>query len=140
MLRTGKPLIAVAIGVAALVAAPTAGAQTVSATVDPVGFVNTKTGVATVSGTVTCPDGESTNGGAGADISVSQLFAHRVLISGFGNFPVIACTGAPVQWTASVSGGNGRFASGRAHVEGLACTLNECGSFSADIRLKASNA
>jgi hypothetical protein len=131
-------------GVAAFVASvllllvvPAAVAQTVSVTTDPVGFVDTQTGVATVSGTVTCPEGEFTNGGAGGDVAVSQLFAHRVFIVAYGSFPVLACTGTAMQWSVTVTGGNGRLAPGPAHVDLSACTLNECGSASADIRLKA---
>jgi hypothetical protein len=138
--ESSKPLVwgAVIALVLLLATASTALAQTVSVTIDPVGFVDTKTGVATISGTVTCPEGDFTNDGAGASVSMRQLFAHRVYIIGTGSFPTVACTGTAVPWSTTVTGTNGRFGPGAAHVDLSACDSTECAEGHADIRLKAS--
>jgi hypothetical protein len=85
------------------------------------GNVSSKTGVATVSGTVSCSRAIS----VAVSGSLAQLFANRVTISGsFSTY--INCTAPSVQWSASASGLNGRFAAGKANitVDAYGCELS----------------
>jgi hypothetical protein len=78
-------------------------------TVDAFGAVDPKTGVATVSGTVTCsrPASAAVNG------QMSQVVASRATLTGY-IYGSGACGPQPTRWTATVSAPNGRFISGRA--------------------------
>jgi hypothetical protein len=75
--------------------------------------------------------------------TLTQLFAHRVIISGGYSVPVIPCTGQPIAWSASVVASNGRYAPGSAQahavIEACSFTTGECAfaSTDANIRLKA---
>jgi hypothetical protein len=117
---------------------------TVSVAINATGLVNPTTGVATVSGTITCSPGAITLEGMPGPSTLQQLFAHRVVISGYFNFPVTACTGEAIDWSVAVTGTNGRFAPGAAQtnviVEACSSITGECvfGSADATIRLKAS--
>jgi hypothetical protein len=96
-------------------------------TVNGSGSVSAKTGVATVSGTVTC----SRAIGVNVSGTLSQLFANRVTISGsFSTY--VSCSAPSVRWSANVSGSNGNFAAGKASasVNAFGCELS-CHSASA---------
>jgi hypothetical protein len=90
-------------------------------TVDAVGNVSSKTGVATISGTVSCSRAISTF----VSGSLSQLFANRVQISGYIS-TYVNCTAPSVHWSTTVSGSNGRFAAGKANisVDAFGCELS----------------
>jgi HYR domain len=86
-------------------------------TVNSQGMVSAQTGVATISGTVTCSRAIS------VDLSgtLKQLFARRVTVSGTFSTHV-DCTAPSTGWSASVTGDNGRFGAGSADV-----TINASG-------------
>ena len=95
---------------------------TVDITVNKVGRVNAKTGVATISGTYTCSDADFID----AEIDASQR-AGRVIISGFGEFfDSGTCDGMSHDWSAEVFGDNGRFVGGKAMTVTFAFA---CGAF-----------
>jgi len=78
-------------------------------TVNKTGFVNSHTGIATVSGTFTCTNGDF------ADIFIE---AHqpvgRVTINGFGEFFLTdTCDGESHPWSADIFPENGRFGGGK---------------------------
>lgn len=78
-------------------------------TVDPSGTVSSSTGVATISGTYTCSDGDSVS----AFVEASQSIG-RFTVSGFGSFFAAGtCDGAPHPWSADVVPQNGKFAGGK---------------------------
>ncbi|HET7505254.1 MAG TPA: DUF6299 family protein [Kofleriaceae bacterium] len=77
--------------------------------VDPFGTVNITTGVATISGTYTCTNGDSVSAFVDASQSVG-----RFTISGFGSFfATRTCDGAPHPWSADVVPQSGKFAGGK---------------------------
>jgi len=89
--------------------------------IDPTGTVSSMTGVATISGTVTC----SRALGVTVSGTLSQLFANRASISGsFSTY--VNCSAPSVSWTANVTGTNGRFGAGRANlsVSAFGCELS----------------
>ena len=95
---------------------------TVDITLNKVGRVNAKTGVATISGTYTCSDADFID----AEIDASQR-AGRVIISGFGAFfDSGTCDGTSHDWSAQVFGDNGRFVGGKAMTVTFAFA---CGAF-----------
>lgn len=103
------------------VAPPT---PTISATVNPIATFDTKTGAATVSGTVTC------NGAADfafLEVNLSQNVG-RFIIRGFGGTDV-TCDGANRPWSLQVLGDNGKFAGGKALsvTVAYACGAFDCG-------------
>jgi hypothetical protein len=110
----------------------------VEATVDEVGGVTPKTGVARVSGTVTCE-------GAAAFVNVSGTLrqrAGRVIIQG-GFFAELdpACDGTPIPWAADVVAPLGLFKGGKATatITAVACTENfDCTEVTVtqDVRLR----
>jgi hypothetical protein len=80
------------------------------ASLDAAGRASTRTGAATISGTVSC------SRAIGVDISgtLTQLFANRVQIT--GSFSTHVTCGAPsAPWSTSVTGSNGRFGAGKAN-------------------------
>src|SRR5882672_9675559 len=95
---------------------------TVSISVNRTGFVNAKTGVATLSGTYTCTNGDFIQVNGEADQSVG-----RFIISGqFFFFDFGTCDGAPRAWRADAVSLNGKFAGGKAMTVTFAFT---CGPF-----------
>jgi hypothetical protein len=95
---------------------------TVDITLNKVGRVNAKTGVATISGTYTCSNADFID----AEIDASQR-AGRVIISGFGAFfDSGTCDGTSHDWSAQVFGDNGRFVGGKAMTVTFAFA---CGAF-----------
>ena len=100
---------------------------------DAQGSVSSRTGVATVSGIVSC------SRTIGVDVSgtLSQLFANRVTISG-SFYAHVDCTAPSVRWSASVIGSNGRFGAGRGQLSlnWFGCELScHSGSASSDVKL-----
>lgn len=82
---------------------------TVDLSVDRFGTVNASTGVATISGTYTCSNGDliSTFVEAIQDVG-------RFTISGVGSFSAFrTCDGTPHPWSADVLPQNGKFAGGK---------------------------
>jgi hypothetical protein len=98
----------------------------VSITVDPTGRFNSKSGSATISGTVTCSD-------APIDFSEIDVEVHqsvgRLRINGFGFIEGFACDGTTQPWSAEVFGENGIFKGGKAATVSFAfaCGIFECG-------------
>jgi hypothetical protein len=103
-------------------------------TVNSQGMVSSQTGVATISGTVTCSRAIS------VDLSgtLKQLFAKRVTVSGTFSTHV-DCTAPATGWSASVTGDNGRFGAGSADVtvNAFGCELScHSASVASTIRLR----
>ena len=80
----------------------------VDVTVDPVGHFQSKTGMATISGTVTCTGGTDF---AGIEVSLRQSVG-RFIVSGFGSTE-FACDGTTQAWSVDVFPDNGTFKGGR---------------------------
>lgn len=101
-----------------LEAPPAAPPLELEVTIDPVGTVVPSTGVATISGTLTCS--------RPAFVEVFGLLeqrAGRAIISGFF-FDFMECDGT-MPWTAMVEGDNGLFVGGRADVEVFVFSFDE---------------
>jgi hypothetical protein len=77
-----------------------------SVTVDPVGSFNSHTGVATISGSVTCTGGDFVD----LETDLRQSVG-RVVITGIG-FAELPCDGTQ-RWSIDVAGDNGRFGGGK---------------------------
>lgn len=96
----------------------------VSLTVDRYGTVNAKTGVATISGSYACENGDFIDVFVDASQSVG-----RFIVRGFGEFfDVGTCDGTSRRWSAQVFGDNGRFAGGKTMTVSFAtsCGAVEC--------------
>jgi hypothetical protein len=89
--------------------------------VNKTGSVNTKTGVATISGTLTC------SREVYVDVSgtLKQLFAKRVYITG-SFYVTVDCKAPSTKWSVTVTGDNGRFGAGdvSAAVNAYGCELS----------------
>jgi len=99
---------------------------TVDITVNRFGRVNAQTGVATISGTYTCTNGDFIEVFGDARQNVG-----RFAISGFfGFFDVSTCDGAPHDWAADVFPQNGKFKGGKTMTVTFAfsCGIFECAS------------
>jgi hypothetical protein len=83
---------------------------TIDFTVDHFGSVNTRTGIATITGTFSCEDSEF------IDIAVdARQSIGRFVVRGFGEFfESGTCDGTTHAWAADVYPENGKFAGGRA--------------------------
>ena len=94
----------------------------VDVTVDSIGHFDSRTGSATLTGTLTCDDGAF----AFLEISLSQSVG-RFTVTGFGGAEM-ACDGTAQSWTAEVIGSTGKFKGGRAEavVFASACDF-DCG-------------
>lgn len=98
---------------------------TVQVTVDPVGHVDLRTGVATVSGTFTCSNGEDVVIEGRLRQNVGRVFA----IQGeFSEVHTGMCDGSAHAWSAEVIPESGRFAAGKAiaRVVAFVCTPVTC--------------
>lgn len=98
---------------------------TIEFTVNRTGTVNTKTGVATVSGTFTCENGDF------IDIFVdARQNVGRFSISGYGEFFEFGtCDGTSHTWSADIFSGNGKFAGGKLATVNFAYSCGfDCGS------------
>lgn len=95
----------------------------VDLTVDPIGKVNSKTGEATLGGTITC---SATTSDAFVDMELRQALG-RFTIRGFGGTG-IECGPAPTAWLATIVADNGRFGPGQAtaNVSAFACDAFSC--------------
>ena len=83
---------------------------TIDFTVDPIGRVNTRTGVATISGTVSCQDSDFVE----IDVEAHQSVG-RFVVRGFGSsFEFGTCDGTSHAWSADIYPENGKFAGGKA--------------------------
>jgi hypothetical protein len=82
---------------------------TVNITVNPLGRVNARTGIATISGTYTCTNGDflAVNGEA------RQSVGRFTVVGNFFFFDSGTCDGAPRTWAADVFPQNGKFAGGK---------------------------
>jgi hypothetical protein len=97
---------------------------TIGVTVNPTATFNTKTGSATVSGSVTCSGVAEF---AFLDVSLSQSVG-RLIVRGYGGTDVV-CDGVTRPWTSQVTGDNGTFAGGKALTAtfAVACGKYDCG-------------
>lgn len=95
--------------------------------IDPVGHFDARTGVATVTGTLTCSG--TASGSMFVDASLTQHVG-RFTINGFG-FAVISapCDGTSQPWSVTIEGQDGKFAGGRATLSAsvFACGPIGCG-------------
>jgi hypothetical protein len=82
-------------------------------TVGPDATVDVKTGVVSLSGTLTCSRAAA---GVQLFVTVQQLFARRVLISGTAS-PLIDCQAPSTAWQVAITGSNGRFGAGAADLK-----------------------
>jgi hypothetical protein len=97
---------------------------TVDITLNPTGTVNTRTGVATISGTFTCSNGDFIDVWVNAHQAVG-----RFVIQGSGEaFEFGACDGSAHAWSADVYPYNGKFAGGKTMTVaiGFACGAFDC--------------
>jgi hypothetical protein len=99
------------------------------------GMVTSKTGVATVSGTVSCSRAIHTT----VSGTVKQLVANKAYVSGTFSLQV-DCTAPTTSWSATLTGDNGKFTSGSANVTVAAngCELS-CHSASAAATVRLNN-
>jgi hypothetical protein len=102
-------------------------------TADRSGTASPKTGLVTISGTMSCsrPIGVDLSG------TVSQLFANRVTISG-SFYTHVNCVAPSARWSATVTGTNGRLAPGQANLSDnwFGCELScHSGSSASSVRL-----
>ena len=97
---------------------------TIDFTVDPTGRVNTRTGVATISGTVSCQNSDFVE----IDVDARQPVG-RFVVRGFGAaFESGTCDGTTHAWSADVYPDNGRFAGGKTLTASFSfgCGIFEC--------------
>jgi hypothetical protein len=97
---------------------------TIDFTVNPTGRVNTKTGVATISGTVSCSDSDFVE----IDVEARQSVG-RFVVRGFGSFFEFGtCDGTSHAWSADIYPENGKFAGGKALTANFSfgCGVFEC--------------
>lgn len=115
-------------------APPPPPAPEVGLSIDRGGFVDSN-GLATVSGTVTCNQPMFVN----VFGSLTQMFARRIAIEGFGGNPV-SCAPPSAPWKLTVFAFNGRFGPGpaQARISALACNNVRCASDqkTADVMLR----
>jgi hypothetical protein len=84
---------------------------TVDITVSPHGYVDGRTGVATISGTYTCAHADFID----ISIQAQQSAGKRFTIQGSGFFSDFnTCDGTPHPWSATIFPQNGKFAGGKA--------------------------
>lgn len=97
---------------------------TIDVTVNPTARFNTKTGAATVTGTVTCEGGTDF---AFLEVELAQNVG-RFTVRGF-NGTDIACDGETRPWSLDIFGDNGKFAGGKAAsiTFAMACGAIDCG-------------
>jgi hypothetical protein len=99
---------------------------TVDITVSRFGAVNPKTGVATISGTYTCSDGDFIDVVVEARQEIGSKF---VILGDGGFFESGTCDGAPHDWSAQVFPQSGKFAGGKTMTLtfSTSCGPFECG-------------
>jgi hypothetical protein len=122
-------------GTLILSATPTVAPLTVEVTIDSIGSVDTNTGNATVTGTITCSQEAS------GDVGVS-LFQEggRFVADSFADVEVASCGPTPTAWTALVERGSAKFQVGTvlAHADAFATTgtLEAFASTDAEVQLQ----
>lgn len=99
---------------------------TVDITVNRFGTFNSKTGVATISGTYTCTDGDFID----VFVDARQNVGRFAILGQGGFFDLGTCDGTSHTWSAEVFPQNGKFKGGKALTVtfALSCGLFECGS------------
>jgi hypothetical protein len=94
--------------------------------VDPTGFVDAKTGVATIRGTITCTGATFVD----VQVSLTQPVGKRATVSGFGGFfsGGLICDGTPQRWSADILPVGGRFVGGKSasFAFTFACGTSQC--------------
>jgi len=100
-------------------------APTAEITVDPTGKVNTRTGVATLTGTVSCTNGDFLD----VFLDVRQNVGRFAVLGSGGFFEEGTCDGEVRAWSAEVFPQNGKFAGGKSMTvaTAFACGIFECG-------------
>lgn len=98
---------------------------TVDITVNPYGTVNARTGIATISGTYTCTNGDFID----VFVDARQNVGRFTIFGSGGFFDFGTCDGASHTWSADVFPQNGKFAGGKTLTLNFAtsCGLFECG-------------
>jgi len=98
---------------------------TVDITVNRFGQVNAQTGVATISGTYTCTNGDFID----VFVDARQNVGRFAILGSGGFFDFGTCDGAPHTWSADVFPQNGKFAGGKTLTLNFAtsCGIFECG-------------
>lgn len=98
---------------------------TVEITVNRYGRVNARTGIATISGTYTCTNGDFIEVYGDA----RQQAGRFTILGSFGYFDFGTCDGSPHSWEAAVYPLAGKFAGGKALTVSFAysCGIFECG-------------
>jgi len=115
---------------------PPPPAPTLDVTVDPTGRVDPRSGVVSISGTVTCTDADF------VEIfgEVRQQVGRFTIRGFFELFFDSICDGTPQSWTAEATGETGKYAGGRVTVSVFAfsCGDEECASDSEErtVRLR----
>ena len=94
-----------------LTATPTVVPLTAEVTIDSIGNVDTRTGDATVTGTITCSEEAS-------GVVAVSLFQEggRFAANSFGEVEIASCGPAPTAWSAAVPRGSAKFQAGTAFV------------------------
>jgi len=99
---------------------------TLDVTVNPTGYVNAKTGVATIGGTITCTNADF----VGAFAQLRQRVGARAVVNGFGGIFTggSICTGTPQPWSSDVYPDGGKFAGGKSasFLTSFGCGPFEC--------------
>lgn len=98
-------------------------------TIAPRGSVNQRTGVATITGTITCSGGDE-SAKTYLEVRLTQTVGRFTIDA--GGATSFTCNGLTEPWVVEVAGSNGRLGGGKATVSifAFACTF-ECGSVEA---------
>jgi len=98
---------------------------TVDITVNRFGRVNARTGVATISGTYTCTNGDFID----VFVDARQNVGRFAILGSGGFFDFGTCDGSPHTWAADVFPQNGKFAGGKTITVtfAISCGIFECG-------------
>jgi hypothetical protein len=96
-------------------------------TIDPTGSFNSRTGVATIRGTITCSGGNA-GGKNFIDLGLTQVVGRLKLTANGG--ASFSCDGTVESWAADLASPNGKFAGGKATVSAFAfaCGDFDCGN------------
>jgi hypothetical protein len=113
-------------GLLSISIAAAAPPPTLDVKVDPTGFVDAKTGVATIKGTITCTDASFVD----LQVNLTQPVGKRATVAGFGGFfsGGSICDGTPRPWSADIPPVGGRFVGGKSASVALtfACGTSQC--------------
>jgi hypothetical protein len=92
-----------------------------SLSLDPTGYVNPKTGIASIHGKVVC---SGTTGEIELGANLSQRVGRTLITGQTPDFVIIDHCSGEVTWSATIPPGNGLFVGGRAHVSAVAQTID----------------